>query len=286
MTPSLLAETLAIPTADGLTLRGTRWRLDTSAAPSHVVIIAHGLGEYHERYAKLAEVLAKEAGSDVVAFDFRGHGRSPGRRGVVRRYEDFQRDWDGAAAWVRDRYPQAPIIALGHSNGGLIVLQWALNHPGGVDGIVLSNPMLRLAVSAPRWKIALGRLLLTVAPWITLATPLRPDHLSRDPQIQSHVRDDPHVHNRISPPLYFGMIEAGREAEARFGEIPAPILLLLSGADPIVDHQAALAAFERSANPRKTLILLPEAVHELFQDLERDRVMSETAAWVAWTAKR
>ena len=283
---SVPAETIAIPTADGLTLQGTRWRSSSSAAsmatlPPNVVIIAHGLGEHHGRYAALAEILATRAGSDVIAMDFRGHGRSPGRRGLVHRYDDFQTDLDAVVAWVRANYPQSPMFLLGHSNGGLIVSRWVLSHPDAAAGVVLSNPVLRLAAAAPRWKINLGRALLKIAPWVTLSTPLRPGDLTRDPQRQESVWRDPLIHNRISPPLYFGMVAAGLETERRFEEIRCPLLLVLSGADPVVAPNATRAAFDASANPRKSLIFLPDALHEPFQDREGEPAMNQVADWIA-----
>src|SRR3954468_5755732 len=64
-------------------LKARWWRQPRSRG---VVIIAHGFGEHGGAYTEAAEAIGGTLEVDVVAFDFHGHGRSPGRRGVVRRY--------------------------------------------------------------------------------------------------------------------------------------------------------------------------------------------------------
>ena len=58
----------------------------TVPRPRGMVVVAHGLGDHGGTYAHLAETVGGTLGLDFLALDFRGHGRSPGRRGVVRRY--------------------------------------------------------------------------------------------------------------------------------------------------------------------------------------------------------
>ncbi len=65
--------------ADGLPLHARLW---SGEEPRGTLVIAHGLGEHGGCYDHVAEVLTAEAGLvDVLAFDFRGHGASPGAGG-------------------------------------------------------------------------------------------------------------------------------------------------------------------------------------------------------------
>ena len=59
--------------------------------------------------------------------------------------------------------------------------------------------------------------------------------LTRDPEIQEEHRTDPLRHNRMSPPLFFGMVEGGELLMARAAEIRTPILMLLGGQDTVID---------------------------------------------------
>ena len=56
---------------DGTTLRGRRW-LSDDVPVGAVLIIAHGMAEHGDRYARVAEA-ATGAGYAVYAADHRGH---------------------------------------------------------------------------------------------------------------------------------------------------------------------------------------------------------------------
>ncbi len=71
-----MAETLTIRSGDGTELRGA---FHPGRDPRGVLIVSHGLGEYGGAYAPLAERLSSLLGLvDVLTFDYRGHGLSPG----------------------------------------------------------------------------------------------------------------------------------------------------------------------------------------------------------------
>jgi alpha-beta hydrolase superfamily lysophospholipase len=266
--------------ADGLPLHARFW---PGTSPRGILVLAHGLGEHGGCYDRTAEELAAVPGLvDVLAVDFRGHGRSPGRRGFVRRYEDLIGDLRAGLAWAAGRWPGGPRFLLGHSNGGQVALRAVLEGGAdlGLDGLVLSNPSLKLVLDVPRPKLWLGRVLRLVAPGVTLGGNLPSEMLSRDPDFDVRRRDDALRHSRVNPALFFGMVEGGPLVAARASEIRLPVLMILGGADPVVDHRASLALFERLGSPDKTLRIYPEAVHEPFNDLGRERVVADLADWL------
>jgi len=61
----------------------------------------------------------------VVAVDLRGHGKTLGKRGVIRHYDDFRADIAALMESATGFYPDAPLILYGHSMGGGIVLDYA-----------------------------------------------------------------------------------------------------------------------------------------------------------------
>ncbi len=277
-TSSDVAE-VVIPSHDGTPLRARFWPGRESQG---LLVIAHGLGEHGGAYAHVAQILTEHPGLvDVLAFDFRGHGISPGRRGVVRRYEELTCDLRAAVGWASRQRPDHPRFVLGHSNGGQVALRAVLEGDLPIDGLVLSNPSLRLAVDIPRHKLWIGQVLRRVAPGLTLHGELPDEMLSRHPDYASIRRADTLRHTRVSAPLFFGMVEGGPAVTARAGEIHLPVLMLLGEADPVVDHRASLDLFERLGSPDKTLKLYPEALHEPLNDLDREQVLDDLRRWLA-----
>jgi alpha-beta hydrolase superfamily lysophospholipase len=269
---------VTLPAADGTTLKGWFWERPN---PRGGLVLSHGLGEHAGCYRHVAETLGPALGIDVLAFDYRGHGRSPGRRGRVRFYDDLTLDLRGALAWYEQQHPGLPQFVLGHSNGGLVALRTIL--AGGVElaGLILSNPALRLAMPVPTLKRWAGFVLRRVAPGVTLNSALPVEMLTRDLEHLEERLNDPLRHSRISAPLYFGMVEGGSLVLAGAAGIRTPVLLVLGGADPVIDPQTSREFFDRLGSPDKTLRVYPEMLHEPLNELDSDLVLGDLAAWLS-----
>ncbi len=270
---------MTVSAPGGRTLQIRCW---LGSNPRGVLLISHGFGEHGGSYRHVAEALGPALGVDVAAHDFHGHGRSTGRRGVVRRYEDLVDDLRSVVAWAKERWTGLPIFLFGHSNGGQVVLRYAVERGegNGIAGVIVSNPSLRIAMPVPALKLALGRLLLRLAPWATLRAFETAEGMTRDPLIWESQSRDPLRHNRISPPFYFGMVAGGAMLLARAEEMRSPLLMILGGRDPVVDGAAAREFLERASSPDKTLLVYPEMLHEPLNEIGRERVFADIADWL------
>ena len=110
------------------------WELRPSGQPERpVFLIAHGWGASYGTILRLGEPLAR-AGFEVVLFDVRGHGRNEELPYVTVRH--FREDITAALHFMRGRFPDRPVILVGHSMGGAgAVLAVADGAPA--DGLVL-----------------------------------------------------------------------------------------------------------------------------------------------------
>ena len=268
---------IEVRSSDGLVLKGRYWR---RTAPRAVLVIAHGYGEHGGAYRRVALAVAERSDFDVVAVDFRGHGRSPGARGVVRSYDDLTNDLLCTLDWASERVPGVNLFVLGHSNGGQVALRAVLTDPRKVRALVLTNPVLRVAVEVPPAKLRVARFLARHAPWVTLKGSLKPEVLTRDPEIQQEHRTDPLRHSRMSAPLFFGMIEGGAMLMERAGETQTPVLMLLGGQDTVTDPSVARAFFDRIGTADKTLTIYPKMLHEPLNDIGRVQVLDDVLRWL------
>jgi pimeloyl-ACP methyl ester carboxylesterase len=97
------------------------------------VLLCHGnAGNIGDRVAHVA--LLSAAGFDVLAFDYRGYGRSGGRPSKQGTYRDARAA--RTALLARDVDP-ARVIYLGESLGGAIALELATRHPPA--GLILQS---------------------------------------------------------------------------------------------------------------------------------------------------
>jgi alpha-beta hydrolase superfamily lysophospholipase len=268
---------VAFPSLDGTPLQARLWGQPN---PSGLLIISHGLGEHGGSYRRMVERLLKLIEVDILAFDYRGSGRSSGKRGVIRDYKELSLDLDAANRWAAAVWPGLPRFVLGHSNGGLVALRTVLDRDLGLAGLIVSNPSLRLLTRVPAWKKVAAEFLARVAPGVTLATGLTNDQLTHDPEIMAEIAADTLRHNRISPPLYFGMTGAGPLVLARAAEFRVPILMILGGSDPVIDPAAGTLFFEILSSEDKTLKIYPEMRHEPLNEVGREQVIADIADWL------
>lgn len=125
---------------DGVPLAYRRW--DSMRADVPLVIAVHGSGWHGGQFRGLGAALAAEGLADVVAPDLRGHGISPKRRGDVAYIGQMEDDLADLVAATAG--PDQPVILLGHSSGGGLVVRMAGGAHGGLlHGAILLAPFLQ-----------------------------------------------------------------------------------------------------------------------------------------------
>ena len=104
--------------------------------------------------------------------------------------------------------------------------------------------------------------------------------LTRDLLQQQLLKNDRQMHTRVSSELFFGMRDGGRTALDHAGDLSHPMLLLLGGADPIIDPDSGRAFLRRYGGPDTTLIDTPGMVHDPLFDLGREAIYRAVAEWI------
>lgn len=252
------------------------WR---PALPTAALVNLHGLGDHSGLYEPLAAALAVE-GIAVHAPDLPGHGRSPGQRAYVERWDEYLDALDAFTGWVAAREPELPLFILGHSLGGLISLDYAIRRPGHLAGLITAAPPLG-EVGVPRVLMLLGRIFARIWPRFAMNVGMDLSGLSRDPAVVETITRDPLFHRRGTARLAADVPAAIARVHEHAEELRVPLLLLHGTADRMVPPDGTTALHERLSDASDvTLRLYDGAYHALFFDTDGEQVRRDVIEWI------
>ncbi len=256
--------------ADGTMLIGRHWPLDKPNAdqPAAVMALVHGFGEHCGRYELMATYLnAKNIA--VVGLDLRGHGRSPGARGVIKSYDDFRGDLAALLDQTREFYPDTPLTLYGHSMGGGLVLDHGLR---GVDDlpIIASAPLIALAEPLPKALRVLAKIMGKIKPSGAMSQPIDGTKISNLSSEQALYMEDEFCHGTMGFRLAEGMVANGENIAAHAQDWDRRLLLLHSEADQLTGFDGS-AGFAHAAK-QVDFHAFETPQHEMHNDSSRKEV--------------
>jgi len=283
-------------------------RIDVSTWPTDggpIVQILHGLGEHAGRYTRVVERL-NAAGYTVVAHDHRGHGAGADLRGHFGDSGGWQSVVDDAIQVLDDirvRFPDRPIILLGHSMGSFIAQSVASARSQQLSALVLSGstwpsriallPGLALAtvvaaLSGARQPSAL----LNSLGFSRLNKAFEParteyDWLSRDETEVDRYVEDPLCGGPFTAGLWRdflgGMIRVGSDKLLFSIRSDLPILFIGGTHDPVGGDKGIgelMTHYAQTGHSRLKIHLYPGARHEMFNETNRDEVFADLEAFL------
>lgn len=263
--------------ADGVELNGHHW--PTPSQPKANVVIVHGYGHHGGSFAEVGEHLNKE-GYGVFAFDQRGHGRSPGKRGYIASFDNWVNDTHAFLAHIASQTAGAPLILMGHSLGCLALGLYTMRHKPPARGLIFSSGLLKIPDNVPQSLQKLATILSALTPWLPVQK-VDVTATSRDPKAVQALRDD--------PLRYGGMMQARSGAEvakaiaefrAGMNVIDLPVLIMHGTKDRLTDCQGSRDLHAAAKSADKTLCIFDRAYHELYNDLDKDRWFTQVLTWL------
>ncbi|WP_028240087.1 alpha/beta hydrolase family protein [Stutzerimonas azotifigens] len=278
-------EDVILPCRDGYRLAGQLH--EPAGAVRGNVVISCATGVAARYYGRYAAFLA-EQGYRVLSYDYRGIGRS--RPTALRRLRMRWRDWgeldfDAAVRWLRERAPEGPLLAVGHSIGGFL--------PGFAPAAVEVDRFLGVGAQYAWWRdyaaAQRGRMF---ARW-HLAMPLLTAVCGYFPGRRLGWLEDlpagvAYEWARRPERMEESYPAAERdEVLARFAAIRAPILGVSMSDDPYGTPAAIRRGLSYYRNaPRQRVELSPAALgreavghFDLFREHHRAGFWTQTLAW-------
>lgn len=276
LAPARIAEGY-LAASDGTRLFYRRWQADP--APRAVCLLVHGLAEHSGRYAHLAETLAGRRLS-VWALDQRGHGRSEGRRGDCRSFDELVEDVHRLVEEAARQEPALPRLMIGHSLGGFIALAYAARRPREIRAVAVSSPSLRLAHPTDPVTVFVVTSVAKLLPTAPFGNGVKPHLLSHDPGVVAEYVRDPLVHRVLTARCAVALRDAMRDSLRLAAKLSIPCLILQAGADEICDPAAAAEFARACSNGLVTFRRYDGLYHEIFNEVERQRVIEDLCAWL------
>ena len=238
------------------------------------VVLVHGLTSNVDDLGPLAERLI-DAGYSVTGVDQRGHGRSTvgaGGFGAARQARDLRQ--------VLEQLDLTGVTLVGHSMGGITILQLAIDHPDALADRVERLALLAAPTSlGSRWRRVATQLARLPQPQgllpdhrrlrsIAAASVFgrRPSLFMIDQALASYFRCPPSTRRDATLGL------RTYDVTGRLAEISAPTTVIVGDLDRIVPPGNALVAADRIPDARS--VVLEGAGHMLIwervEDLARE----------------
>jgi len=258
------------------------WRRNSPEGNARAVLLfVHGLAEHSGRYLHVLDHFAN-AGFDCWAYDYRGHGQSPGLRVHVRQFDEFLTDLTAARRLVSEAQPDLPFFLVGHSQGGLIVLREALTHPQGLEGIVVSSPFLGMHPDAapPAALHMVANIVSTFVPKMMFSKVAEPGALSRDPKVPEAYISDPLVSTTVSARWFTSVLTAQADTNARASTLSLPALIMQSGDDRLTDPAATRSWVADAPSDLIDYVEWERLYHEMFNEPEKEEVFEKMEDWL------
>ncbi len=263
-------------TPDGIDIH---WASDVPEGAKAAVMLLHGYAEHLGRYDGFVESL-NARGFAVWRLDYRGHGRSGGRRGHVYHFDDFFAE----LGLVRDRMFAAterlPRFLVGHSHGGLLSTHFISRSPEGFRGVALSSPFFGFGLKVPAWKAFAGRTLSRLVPALAMPTDIDPAIVSHDPEVVRQYKSDP-LNGRTATARWFTeMLRVHSETPAAAHRVKLPILVQQAGDDRLAAVESTRQIFAALGSEDRQYIEYPGMYHEIWFEQERARTVGDLLEWL------
>ncbi|KST68670.1 alpha/beta hydrolase [Mastigocoleus testarum] len=265
--------------AGGVNLYYQSWHPQTEVRG--VLSIVHGLGSHSSSYGNIVEHLIPRSYA-IYTFDLRGHGRSDGQRGHINSWEEIRTDLKAFLQLVETQLPNLPQFILGHSMGGVVVLDYVMRfcvYRSSLFGAITLAPAVgKLGISP--FKLTIGKILSRVLPRFTLSTGLKLDTGARDEKVLAAYAEDKLRHTRGSARLSTEFIDTVNWIHAHIEDLQIPLLIIQGGADTVTLPEGSRQFFQKVTFPDKELLEYPEAYHEIQDDFGYEQVMADLGSWL------
>lgn len=271
-----------------------------------VIQLVHGMAEYIERYAELADLLNKN-GWALIGHDHLGHGQSVTQQTDYGYFDKHH----GADVLVEDTYrlttiikkklPHTKLVILGHSMGSLVVRNYLKKYSDLVDASII------MGTTAGRGDLALG---LTLARQLNRFSPKKVNQrldniafgnfnksfseastfnwLSKNQLNVQQYEQDELCGFTFTNNGFFTLFQLTKQANEKGWSkgirSNLPILVISGEKDPVGEFgkgpRKVISDLRQTGHSNLTLHLYQELRHELLNEEDNHLIMNDLLGWI------
>jgi len=260
-------------THDGEALFYRYWPA-VSAEPKGAVVLFH---RGHEHSGRMTHVVDELDMPDYAfyAWDARGHGQSPGKRGFSPSLATSVRDVQTFIDYISAEYEivETDIAVVAQSMSAVVISTWVHDYAPQIRCMVLASPAFKVKLYIP-----FARPLLKLAHKFRgnffVNSYVKAKFLSHDPErIYSYERD-PLISRPISVNILNALYDTADRIVDDAAAITVPTQLLISGSDWVVHHKPQHRFYERLGSHIKERHVLQGFYHDTLGELDRHRALT------------
>jgi acylglycerol lipase len=259
-----------------------------------VIVYLHGI-EGHSQWFEYTATILNERGMTIYAPDRRGSGMNEQMRGHVRNYKTFLADIEALLRHIRRQHRGNPVFLIANCWSAKLAALLAQidykNEDGSLlrpfAGVILTSPAIYTYIDysfLDKLKIGFYWLCGWQRQTKLWPIPLTTTMLTNNPDYLDYLQKDPLRLTEVTTSFLMQTFFLTLKAKDSGQNIKAPVLILQSGADEIVNIEKSEAWFGKIASTDKSMHIFPEASHSL--DFDRVWFKEYTHMLINWIAAR
>ncbi|PCJ62154.1 MAG: hypothetical protein COA79_05550 [Planctomycetota bacterium] len=246
---------------------------------NRAIIMMHRGHEHSGRLIELDESLGFDCWR--FAYDYRGHGKSPGRKGFTKDFSDHIKDLDAYVRYISIEHeiPIENISIVANSIGAIICSAWVHDYAPRIRCFILAAAAFEIKLYIP-FAIPGLRFLHKFFPNAAIKSYVKPSMLTHDKEQIKAYESDPLIARDISVNILLQLHDISSRLLNDAQAIFAPCLMLVADKDYVVQKHRQLQFFNKLSSSMKQIHVLKGFHHAIFYEKDRHQAIQLTKDFI------
>jgi acylglycerol lipase len=243
------------------------------------VVIIHGYAEHGGRYEQVSDLLS-DAGFKVYMPDLPGHGKSSGKKGLVKSADKVVESVRNFINFIKKENSSLKIFIFGHSMGGALSLVYSARFGSDIAGVITSGAAVHPLPFPP---YIIRKLITFIAFYFPAfkTLPLDTEKISTIADIVEKYKNDSLNYNgRVMAKTASELFRLRILVKKIAVNIIEPILLLHGSDDELASPSGSKIVYDLVSSEDKQILFYDKSRHEILNDIDGIKVAEDIKNWL------